>query len=123
MFPGQPSLQNRVLTAGLMTLVLGLPAASETPGQDRSGPNLALTMPEAPPRTEGTAAVERLAGLFGCPPVCASALELAPTTIDGEQSAEPGLALDQSSGMASRLGLCVRETPASVAIANRNDIA
>ena len=43
-----------------------------------------------------------LAGLFGCLPVCAWALELAPTTIDGEQTAEPGLALDQSSGVASR---------------------
>ncbi|KWU47924.1 TonB-dependent receptor [Pseudomonas palleroniana] len=63
-----------------------------------------------------------LAGLFGCLPVCGWALELAPTTIDGEQSTEPGLALDQPSGMASRLGLSVRETPASVAIANRNDI-
>lgn len=63
-----------------------------------------------------------LAGLFGCLPVCGWALELAPTTIDGEQPAEPGLALDQSSGMASRLGLSVRETPASVAIATRNDI-
>lgn len=63
-----------------------------------------------------------LAGLFGCLPVCGWALELAPTTIDGEQTSEPGLALDQSSGTASRLGLSVRETPASVAIANRNDI-
>ena len=63
-----------------------------------------------------------LAGLFGCLPVYAWAVELAPTTIDGEQTAEPGLALDQSSGVASRLGLSVRETPASVAIANRNDI-
>ena len=63
-----------------------------------------------------------LAGLFGCLPVCAWALELAPTTIDGESTAEPGLTLDQSSGVASRLGLSVRETPASVAIANRNDI-
>ena len=42
-----------------------------------------------------------LAGLFGCLPVCTWAIELAPTTIDGEQTAEPGLALDQSSGMAS----------------------
>ncbi len=61
MFPGQPSLQNRVLTAGLMTLVLGLPAASETPGQDKTGPNLVLTTPAATPRNEGAAAVERLA--------------------------------------------------------------
>lgn len=70
-----------------------------------------------------------LASLFGCLPLslCASAwaqtsIDLAPITIDGETNAEPGLSLDQSSGMASRLGLSVRDTPASVAIANRNDI-
>ncbi|WP_432754352.1 TonB-dependent receptor [Pseudomonas sp. WMBT8] len=63
-----------------------------------------------------------LAGLFGCLPFCAWALELAPTTIDGAAANEPGLALDQSSGMASRLGLSVRETPASVSIADRHDI-
>ena len=39
-----------------------------------------------------------LAGLFGCLPVSAWAIELAPTTIDGEQPGEPGLALDESSG-------------------------
>ncbi|NNA65980.1 TonB-dependent receptor [Pseudomonas gessardii] len=63
-----------------------------------------------------------LAGLYGCLPFSAWALELAPTTIDGTASNEPGLALDQSSGMASRLGLSVRETPASISIADRNDI-
>ncbi|WDH55736.1 TonB-dependent receptor [Pseudomonas chlororaphis] len=66
-----------------------------------------------------------LASLCGCLSVSAwaqSSVDLAPITIDGEQPAEPGLALDQSSGMASRLGLSVRETPASVAVANRNDI-
>ena len=63
-----------------------------------------------------------LAGLCGCLPVCAPALELAPTTIEGEQTVDPGLALDQPSGMASRLGLSMRQTPASVAIATRNDI-
>ena len=63
-----------------------------------------------------------LAGLCGCLPVCAPALELTPTTIEGEQTVDPGLALDQPSGMASRLGLSMRETPASVAIATRNDI-
>ena len=41
-----------------------------------------------------------LAGLFGCLPVCGWALELAPTTIDGEQTSEPVLALDQPSGTA-----------------------
>ena len=40
-----------------------------------------------------------LAGLFGCLPFSAWALELAPTTIDGAAPTEPGLALDQSSGM------------------------
>jgi iron complex outermembrane receptor protein len=49
-------------------------------------------------------------------------VDLAPITIDGESTSEPGLSLDQSSGMASRLGLSVRDTPASVAVANRNDI-
>lgn len=66
------------------------------------------------------------AGLFGCAcaPVWAqTSINLAPTTIDAdEQETLPGLSLDQSSGMASRLGLSVRETPASVAVANRNDI-
>ncbi|CAI8835000.1 iron complex outermembrane recepter protein [Pseudomonas chlororaphis] len=66
-----------------------------------------------------------LASLCGCLSVSAwaqSSVDLAPITIDGDQPVEPGLALDQSSGMASRLGLSVRETPASVAVANRNDI-
>ncbi|QLL15892.1 TonB-dependent receptor [Pseudomonas chlororaphis] len=66
-----------------------------------------------------------LASLCGCLSVSAwaqSSVDLAPITIDGEQPVEPGLALDQSSGMASRLGLSLRETPASVAVANRNDI-
>ncbi|MDE2037442.1 MAG: Plug domain-containing protein, partial [Pseudomonas sp.] len=63
-----------------------------------------------------------LAGLFGCLPVSTWAIELATTTIEGEQTGDAGLALDQSSGMASRLGLSVRETPASISIANRNDI-
>jgi len=66
-----------------------------------------------------------LASLFGCLSVNAwaqSTVDLAPITIDGEQESEPGLGLDQSSGMASRLGLSLRETPASVAVANRNDI-
>ncbi|WP_347905765.1 TonB-dependent receptor [Pseudomonas purpurea] len=70
--------------------------------------------------------ISLLAGLFGC--ACAPAwaqttINLAPTTIDAsEQESTAGLSLDQSSGMASRLGLSVRETPASVAVANRNDI-
>lgn len=66
-----------------------------------------------------------LASLCGCLSVnvwAQSTVDLAPITIDGESGAEPGLSLDQSSGMASRLGLSVRDTPASVAIANRNDI-
>ncbi|WP_324726712.1 TonB-dependent receptor [Pseudomonas chlororaphis] len=66
-----------------------------------------------------------LASLCGCLSVSAwaqSSVDLAPITIDGDQPVEPGLALDQSSGMASRLGLSLRETPASVAVANRNDI-
>ncbi|MDR9751850.1 TonB-dependent receptor [Pseudomonas sp. SZMC_28357] len=71
-----------------------------------------------------------LAGLVGCLSVNAWAetevesttVNLAPITIDGDSNAEPGLSLDQSSGMASRLGLSVRDTPASVAIANRHDI-
>ena len=66
-----------------------------------------------------------LASLFGCLSVntwAQSTFDLAPITIDGEAAPEPGLSLDQSSGMASRLGLSVRETPASVAVANRNDI-
>ena len=66
-----------------------------------------------------------LASLCGCLSInvwAQSNLELAPINIDGESGSEPGLSLDQSSGMASRLGLSVRETPASVAIANRNDI-
>ncbi len=66
-----------------------------------------------------------LASLCGCLSVNAwaqSTVDLAPITIDGEATTEPGLSLDQSSGMASRLGLSVRETPASVAIANRHDI-
>ncbi|BCQ61581.1 hypothetical protein PBOI14_33310 [Pseudomonas sp. Boi14] len=50
-------------------------------------------------------------------------LELAPTTIGADEAdAEPGLNLDQSSGMASRLGLSLRETPASVAVASRQDL-
>lgn len=66
-----------------------------------------------------------LASLCGCLSVSAwaqTAVELAPLTIVGEQNAEPGLDLDQPSGVASRLGLSVRETPASVSIANRADI-
>jgi iron complex outermembrane receptor protein len=66
-----------------------------------------------------------LARLFGCLSVNAwaqSTIDLASITIDGEAAAEPGLSLDQSSGMASRLGLSARENPASVAEANRNDI-
>ena len=66
-----------------------------------------------------------LASLCGCLSVnvwAQSTMELAPINIDGESGNEPGLSLDQSSGMASRLGLSVRDTPASVAIANRNDI-
>lgn len=66
-----------------------------------------------------------LASLCGCLSVnvwAQSTVDLAPITIDGESGTEPGLSLEQSSGMASRLGLSVRDTPASVAIANRNDI-
>nr|BFD41537.1 TonB-dependent receptor [Pseudomonas sp. FFPRI_1] len=67
-----------------------------------------------------------LASLLGCLSVNAwgqAGLELAPTTIGAEEpDAEPGLSLEQSSGMASRLGLSLRETPASVAVANRQDI-
>ncbi len=66
-----------------------------------------------------------LASLCGCLSVNAWAqatVDLAPITINGESGTEPGLSLDQSSGMASRLGLSVRDTPASVAIADRNDI-
>ena len=66
-----------------------------------------------------------LAGLFGCLSANAwaqASLDLAPITIDGEQEAEPGLALDQAGGIASRLGLSLRQTPASVAVANRSDM-
>ncbi|MGE8416239.1 MAG: TonB-dependent receptor [Pseudomonas sp.] len=67
-----------------------------------------------------------LASLLACLSASAWAqpgLQLAPTTIGAEQSdAEPGLSLDQSSGMASRLGLSLRETPASVAVSTRQDI-
>ncbi|VVO39290.1 TonB-dependent receptor [Pseudomonas fluorescens] len=67
-----------------------------------------------------------LAGLFGCLSATTwaqTSIELAPTTIGGaDPQSTPGLSLDQSSGMASRLGLSVRETPASIAVANRNDI-
>lgn len=67
-----------------------------------------------------------LAGLFGCLSATTwaqTAIELAPTTIGGaEPQFTPGLSLDQSSGMASRLGLSVRETPASIAVANRHDL-
>ncbi|NBF09063.1 TonB-dependent receptor [Pseudomonas sp. Fl4BN1] len=67
-----------------------------------------------------------LASLLGC--LCVNAwgqpsLELAPTTVGADEAdAEPGLSLDQSSGMASRLGLSLRETPASVAVASRQDL-
>ncbi len=63
-----------------------------------------------------------LAGLFGCLPFCAWAVELAPTTVTGDASADPGLTLDQSSGMASRLRAERPGNSASVAIAKRNDI-
>src|SRR5450830_981246 len=63
-----------------------------------------------------------LPGLFAYLPVCAWALELVPTTIDGDPTSDPGLGLGQPSGVASRRGLRVRETAAAVAIASRNDI-
>jgi len=67
-----------------------------------------------------------LASLLGCLSINAwgqPSLELAPTTIGADEAdAEPGLNLDQSSGMASRLGLSLRETPASVAVASRQDL-
>ena len=58
-----------------------------------------------------------LASLFGCLSVNAwaqSTVDLAPITIDGEATAEPGLSLDQSSGMASRLGLSTRPSRPNV---------
>ncbi|NWE45004.1 TonB-dependent receptor [Pseudomonas gingeri] len=66
-----------------------------------------------------------LAGLLGCLSATASAqdaLELAPVTIEGEHLADPGLDLDAPLGTGSRLGLSLRETPASVSVANRDSI-
>jgi len=67
-----------------------------------------------------------LTGLIGSLSALAhaqSAIDLAPVTINDENIAEPtGLNLEQQPSSASHLGLTLRETPASIAVANRADI-
>lgn len=66
-----------------------------------------------------------LAGLIGSLPAFAhaqTALDLAPITVNGEEQPTPGLDLEQQAASATRLGLSLRQTPASIAVANRADI-
>jgi iron complex outermembrane receptor protein len=66
-----------------------------------------------------------LAGLIGSLPVFAhaqTALDLAPITVNGEEQPTQGLDLEQQAASATRLGLSLRQTPASIAVANRADI-
>jgi len=66
-----------------------------------------------------------LAGLLGSVSLYGWAqapVELAPVTVNSEQDVSPGLNLDEHSSSASRLGLSLRETPASVAVADRDMI-
>ncbi len=67
-----------------------------------------------------------LVGLIGSLPALAhaqSAIDLAPVTINDETMTDAtGLDLEQQPSSASHLGLTLRETPASIAVANRADI-
>jgi iron complex outermembrane receptor protein len=66
-----------------------------------------------------------LAGLIGSISPFAHAqtpIDLAPVTVTGEEQPNAGLDLEQQAASATRLGLSLRQTPASIAVANRSDI-
>ncbi|WP_296262438.1 MULTISPECIES: TonB-dependent receptor [unclassified Pseudomonas] len=49
-------------------------------------------------------------------------IDLAPVTVNGDEIPTPGLDLEQSAASGTHLGLSLRQTPASIAVANRSDI-